>query len=121
MQEKKLLRDALDEILQIDYGEYLFLTDYAHAVKAIAKAALASTTEETEMEKLVAWLRAEDKRCQHMRADKLWLLGRTDMIAYTLMEITTQFGEEEGDKRAEEAVWQLEKLLKEAEENEDNG
>ena len=43
--------------------------------------------EETEMEKLVAWLKHQRQLAKEMSADKLWLLGRTDMIAYTLTHI----------------------------------
>ena len=111
MQEKKL-RDALQAIIdyieshKIDvmdsYGNLLY-------VAGMADKALASTTEEMEMEKLLGSLKQDRKWAQanlaDYKSDKLemdaadmrWLEGYLRALENPIKYITTQFGEEEGD------------------------
>ena len=114
MQEKKLLRDALVDLVGWVGYHHPFHTPKTHKELHAAIAALASITEEMEMEKLVAWLKHERNdsidRLNKAR-DREWRgepvpgmerpaeyhAGQGNFCEYALHYITTQFGEEEGE------------------------
>ena len=100
MQEKKLLRDALKEIIERSYGLPCDAMPEAFTIRArqIATKALASTTDETEMEKLVAWLvETQDEALHDSHWPEQYDTGFLNALAVVKEYITTQFGEEEGD------------------------
>ena len=108
MQEKKLLRDALQAILDyIESHKIDVMDSYGNLLEVadMADKALSSTTEETEMEKLVAWLK--EKREHYAKMSRDYLDGklqtgftygeREEAVKQVLEYITAQFGEEEED------------------------
>ena len=110
MQEKKLLRDALEKIAcKTVYGEADGTEEQKRIdrLHSIAVTALASTTEETEMEKLLGSLKQDRKWAQANLADyksgKLemdaadmrWLEGYLRALENPIKYITTQFREVE--------------------------
>ena len=125
MQEKRLLRDALNWLVHLHHGVSkggdvideetgeripIPVTDSEwKAALEEAKAALASTTDETEMEKLVAWIQQEYSDTKLSAESKVpaigatvrarrWWKGYRRALEKTLAYITTQFGEEEEDE-----------------------
>ena len=99
MQEKKLLRDALENFVTT-FAKYLSLPPYQDGPAQAgtthmlichreAKEALASTTDETEMEKLVAWLKGKQHDEMWKKRDTLFARGRINALREILDYITT--------------------------------